>query len=148
MTIELIPSARVKDMIRDHSSTTKGPGWLTTTVKDMIRDHTLDKEEVAEIMAGMGFHGRATVAGIDLGITSILSALTTLIDVMEREGVEGRSLSLSVNIGNLIAWCLSKLLPPLCFSWGGGRGRMLPTKPRPTLPERTLCGNAYTVDGR
>jgi hypothetical protein len=111
MIIELIPSARVKemirdsssttkgpgwltttvkDMIRDSSSTTKGPGWLTTTVKDMIRDHTLDEEEVAEIMAGMGFHGRATVAGIDLvGITSISSALTTLIDVMEREGVEG-----------------------------------------------------------
>jgi hypothetical protein len=60
------------------------------SVKDMIRDHTSDEEEVAEIMAGMGFHGRATFAGIDLDITSISSALTTLIDVMEREGMEGR----------------------------------------------------------
>jgi hypothetical protein len=65
------------------------------SVKDMIRDHSSDEEEFAR-------KHEATTAIIDLQQASAVrekevvnidgssGALTTLIDVMEREGVEGR----------------------------------------------------------
>jgi len=99
------------------------------------------------VMARIGNRGRATIAGIDLGSTN--SAEKDRIDGNPQRWRRGGSLSMPMNIGVQIAWCLSKLLQPLCFSWGGGRGRKLPTRPRPTLPKRrSFCGNACTVDGR